>query len=136
MSQPSRQLIFSIVLCVVSSFAAGQTTYKCGNSYSETPCVDGKAVAAGDKRTDEQKREAETSTARAKEMAGELERDRLKREKQEALALKKAGSPAATQKVNRTPLKIQKPKLIKPPKPDKPTKVAKKKKARNSVAQP
>lgn len=122
MPQPACQFVFSVVLGLVSSVAAAQTTYKCGNAYSEEPCVDGNAVAAGDKRTDEQKREADGSTARAKEMAGELEKDRLKREKQEALASQKAGSPATAQKVSRTPFKILKPK------PTKPVTVAKKKK--------
>lgn len=122
MPQHACQFVFSVVLGVVSSVAAAQTTYKCGNAYSETPCVDGKAVAVGDKRSDDQKREADGATARAQVMAGKLEKDRLKRESEEALVSQKAGSPATAQKVSRTPLKIFKPK------PAKPVKFAKKKK--------
>lgn len=119
--------VFYVVLCAISTSTLAQTTYKCGNIYSETPCADGKVVATDDKRTDDQKRQADASTARAQAAAGELEKDRIAREKQEAMALKKANSPTKTEQVKRTPFKALKPKLVKPEKPAKAIKAAKKK---------
>jgi hypothetical protein len=138
MSQPARYLFFSGVLCVASSFAAGQTTYKCGNSYSETPCVDGKAVAAGDKRTDEQKREADETTSRQKKAAGQFETDRIAQEKREAKALREADAAVIVEKPKPEARKLSKLTLLKPPKPPKPpkpVKAAKKKKAAKPAAQ-
>jgi hypothetical protein len=129
MSQPTRQFAFSILLGVVSSFAAAQTPYKCGNSYSETPCVDGKPVVNQDLRTDEQKRQADETTIRQKKAAGRFERDRIAQEKRDAKALREADSAVIigekTEPAAGNPGKPGKPKLIKPPKPAKPAKPAK-----------
>ena len=137
MSQPTRQFAFSILLGFVSSVAAAQTTYKCGNAYSEEPCVDGKAVAAGDKRTDDQKRQADETTTRQRMAAGKFEKDRIAQEKRDAKALSEAGSavvvgkpkPEAREVSKLTPTK--RPKLPKQPKP---VKAAKKKNAAKPAA--
>jgi hypothetical protein len=128
MSQPTRQLVFSVALCVVSSFASAQTTYKCGNSYSETPCVGGTAMRQ-DLRTDEQKREADETTTRQKKAAVRFEKDRIAQEKRDAKALKEAGTAVIVGKKTEPPARmLGGPKFVKPSKPAKPTKAAKKKK--------
>jgi hypothetical protein len=140
MSQPTRQFAFSILLGVVSSFAAAQTPYKCGNSYSETPCVDGKPVVNQDLRTDEQKRQADETTIRQKKAAGRFERDRIAQEKRDAKALREADSAVIIGKKIKPPAReYGKQKLVKPPKPPKaakPVKAAKKKKADQPAAKP
>ena len=140
MSQAARQLALSIVLGLVSSVAAAQTTYKCGNTYSETPCVDGKAVTTDDKRTDEQKRQADETTIRQKKAAGRFEKDRIAQEKRDAKALREADKGAVIGKKAEPVVRKQgKPKFVKPPKPAKPAKpikAVKEKKAEKPAAKP
>jgi hypothetical protein len=90
MSQPTRQLVFSVALCVVSNFASAQATYKCGNSYSETPCANAVIVESRDDRTREQKLQAEASTKTNEKMVKKFASERTKREKKEAAANRKA----------------------------------------------
>lgn len=59
-----------------------QTVYRCGNSYSQTPCADGKAIPTDDSRTDAQRAAAREGLARDKKLAKELETDRRKEEAQ------------------------------------------------------
>jgi hypothetical protein len=65
---------------VVASQAAAQTTYRCGNSYSQQPCPGGSAVDASDSRTPEQRKAHELSTKNEKRAADTLEKNRLKDE--------------------------------------------------------
>lgn len=132
MSQIARQLVFSGMLCVISSVATAQATYKCGSAYSETPCVDGKALVNQDLRTEEQKRQADETTIRQKKAAGGFEKDRIAGEKQDAEALRKASSAVIIGKeAELVARKQSKSKLVKSPKSPKaakPVKAAKKKK--------
>lgn len=59
---------------------AAQTVYRCGNSYSESPCAGGKAVKVDDARTPEQQAKAKADHEEAKKSAKELERERLAEE--------------------------------------------------------
>jgi hypothetical protein len=59
---------------------AGAPVYRCGSSYSQTPCPGGKMVEATDPRSAAQRAEAARITAREKKLADALERDRLDRE--------------------------------------------------------
>ena len=61
--------------------AWAQTTYKCGNSYSQQPCPGGTVVDTADPRTSEQKKQAEQSIQRDAKLASELEKSRLQQEK-------------------------------------------------------
>ena len=137
MLQFIRPLFLSIVLSAVSSFTAAQTPYKCGNSYSQTPCADGKAVMNQDLRTEDQKRQADETTSRQKSAASGFENDRIAQEKRDAKALRDADKGATIGKKAEPVARLHpKPKLTKPPKPAKPVKAAKKKKAGNPVVQP
>jgi hypothetical protein len=127
--------IASLALCVISASAIAQTTYKCGNSYSETPCVDGKAVTTEDKRTDSQKSQADETNIRQRKAANKFEKDRIAQEKRDAKALRDAGpatiigkpGPEVRKQSKATQIKVPKP--IKAPKAAKPAKVSKKKPA-------
>ncbi|VTU40361.1 hypothetical protein H4CHR_05088 [Variovorax sp. PBS-H4] len=61
--------------------AAGTAAWRCGNTYSDQPCPDGKPLALGDTRGAGQKREADDSTREARIAGDRLERERLQQEK-------------------------------------------------------
>lgn len=65
---------------IVAAPAAAQTTYRCGNSYSQQPCPGGSAIDASDSRTPEQRKAHELSTKNEKRTADAMEKNRLKEE--------------------------------------------------------
>ncbi len=69
---------------VLGPFAIGQTIYKCGNVYGQSPCPDGVVVDANDSRTPAQKAQADAATALAARSADKLERERVSLEKPQA----------------------------------------------------
>lgn len=76
-----RNTIIFIALCVGGISATAQLpTYKCGNTYSQTPCTDGKTVNVDDSRTPLQKTQADADAARTGRIADKLEKERLQRE--------------------------------------------------------
>ena len=64
--------------------ASGQTIYKCGTVYSQSPCPGAVAVDASDGRTPAQKAEADANTTRAAKSAARMEKERLALEKSPA----------------------------------------------------
>lgn len=120
----------------VASFAAlmgnafAQPVFKCGNAYSETPCADGKPIAAQDLRTEAQKSQADETTIRQKTAASGFEKERIAQEKRDAKALKDAG-PAVIlgrpEKSNKASAvnPNKRPKTLKPAKPVKAAEAAK-----------
>jgi len=82
--------IFLVAACAVSTGAWGQKVYRCGASYSQTPCPDAVALDADDARSTTQKAQADRATARDVKTANTLEKTRLKEEEA-------ARSPSVTQ---------------------------------------
>ncbi len=77
---------FFIAACAISTGALAQKTiYRCGATYSQIPCAGGVAVEANDTRSKTDKNEADKATKRDMQQAREMEKTRLKEEK-EALA--------------------------------------------------
>ncbi len=117
---PVRTLVTIPACRLLASFAMGvllyaptayaQTTYRCGNTYSQSPCADGVAVDAQDKRTDAQKNQADATTARVNAAQKELETERLAREKREAAENRKAAVKSKATVVKITPIKPKPPK--------------------------
>jgi hypothetical protein len=64
--------------------ASAQPVYRCGNSYSQTPCAGAVEVPADDPRTEEQRAQARQGLASDKALAKDLE---ATRRKDDALAL-------------------------------------------------
>ncbi len=60
--------------------AATQTVYRCGNSYSQEPCVGGKALDASDPRSPAQKAQTDQATRRNASAAQEMEKARMSEE--------------------------------------------------------
>lgn len=80
--------IIIIAISVVSTWANAQKAYRCGNSYSQTPCADGKSLDLTDNRTAAQQKQAVAATANRAEEVAVLEKARLARERQELAAKK------------------------------------------------
>ena len=92
MRHPVLNAIFFIAACALSPWASAQNAYKCGNTYSQTPCPGAVPVAVDDSRTSAQQKQTDAATAMTSKAAGTLEKDRLAQEKRD-LAANKPASP-------------------------------------------
>ena len=79
-----------LVLLACASQGQAQPVYRCGQTYSQTPCPGAVSVDTNDARSKTQKQESQKATQRDKHLAQELEESR---KKEDALAL--AGSTPA-----------------------------------------
>jgi hypothetical protein len=74
-----------LLISLATSAASAQPVYRCGNTYSGTPCVGGAALAdASDTRSVAQRVEARRVAADERRLAAEMQRDRLADEQQAA----------------------------------------------------
>ena len=78
--------------------ASAQSVYRCGNSYSQTPCAGAVAVSTDDPRTDDQRAQAKQGLTSDKALAKDLEATRRKDESM-ALAQMKAAQSSQSKKV-------------------------------------
>jgi hypothetical protein len=76
----------ALLFVVASAHAA--PVYRCGNTYSQTPCPDGKIVEATDVRSAAQRAEARRVAADERRLAAQMKHDRLTEE----AAIKPAGA--------------------------------------------
>jgi hypothetical protein len=85
-------LLLGMLLACTSVFAAGpnERAYRCGNTYSQTPCPGGKEVETADARSKDQKAQADAANRRTQRLANEMEKSRLQREQREAAQRKAA----------------------------------------------
>jgi hypothetical protein len=90
----------ALLLCAAASGAAAQQVYRCGNSYSQTPCTGAVAVPTDDARTDEQRAAARQALASDKALAKDLE---TSRRKDEAMALAREKALASSAAVHKKP---------------------------------
>lgn len=65
-----------LMLCLAVS-ANAQPVYRCGSTYSQTPCPQGRIVEATDPRTAAQRAEARRTVADERRLAAEMRRERL-----------------------------------------------------------
>ena len=89
------KILFAIVIianCSIPTWSNAQNLYRCGNTYSQTPCDNGKAIDVTDSRTAAQQKQAAAANSNRMAQAGALEKERLAREKR-VLTTKKG--PAA-----------------------------------------
>ena len=89
-------LAFSASLFLITTGLCQAQTYRCGNSYSATPCPDGTAIDSSDPRTTAQQKAAIASTQRQQAQASALEKDRLKKEAAAQKETKQAQQPTST----------------------------------------
>jgi hypothetical protein len=83
-------LIVAIAAISLCTGLSAQTVYRCGNSYSQTPCPGGGTVDATDSRTPEQRKAHEASVKHEKRAGNTLEQTRLKEEAAAQRAAEKA----------------------------------------------
>jgi len=75
-----------IAVCALSTGASAQTTYKCGNSYSQLPCPGGVALDPRDGRDSSQKIQSDTATLRDARAAEARQAERLAQEQKDLRA--------------------------------------------------
>lgn len=72
----------ALLLSLMTSLAGAQSVYRCGNSYSESPCPEGGGmIDVSDPRSAEQRAEARRVAADERRLAADLQRERLADEK-------------------------------------------------------
>lgn len=120
--------IVFVAACALSTGATAQKVYKCGSTYSQTPCTDAVQVNADDARTAAQKKESEKATSRDMQAAKSMEKKRLAEEK------KAQASGKESAKVIEKISAAQAPKSEKPAKDEVRKGEAPKKKATKKVA--
>jgi hypothetical protein len=92
-----RRILNTIILiatCSLSTWASSQNVYRCGNTYSQTPCPSGKALDVTDTRTADQKKQTDAASANSAKAGDAMEKSRLAQEKRD-MAANKARPPAA-----------------------------------------
>ncbi len=115
----SAQIAFIFIAITLAATAAqGQNVYKCGNSYSQTPCVDGKTVDVSDPRSAAQKAEADATTRRGAKAADVMERSRLREEAQMRAANRAAAPKPAKAAAPKKTKKEKPPEYFIAPHPD------------------
>lgn len=83
-----------ISLCALSSRLQAQNIYKCGSSYSQTPCAGATTLSVDDARTEAQKQQTDAATRGDAKLAQSLAKDRIAQEKL-TMARSPAPQPAA-----------------------------------------
>ncbi|RZL67267.1 MAG: hypothetical protein EOP77_05360 [Variovorax sp.] len=89
--------IFLIASCAHLAPAAAQNAsgaWRCGNTYTDQPCKNGKPVDVDDRRSDADRRAADAATRGAEKRADELERSRVKLDRDVAERDRKAAADA------------------------------------------
>ena len=101
----------ALLFCMAALGAQAQAVYRCGNTYSSTPCPQGKVVEATDFRTAAQRAEARRLAADDQRLAADMRHERLVNQAMQkpALASSLSAIPAADTRlphaVARYPLK-------------------------------
>ena len=87
-------VLTSLAVLSICQSASAQQVYRCGSSYSQTPCTGAIAVPTEDARTDEQRLAAKQALASDKALAKDME---TSRRKDEAMALAREKALASSQ---------------------------------------
>jgi hypothetical protein len=81
-TRPLTVALIFVASCAMSMRASGQNVvYRCGSSYSQTPCAGGVVVEANDARSQADKAAADKATARDMKQANAMEKTRIREEK-------------------------------------------------------
>ena len=74
------RLSAAMLLALLAGAAPAQLIYRCGDSYSQTPCPGGRVLDSSDPRTAAQRAEAKRAAIKERQLAAKLERERLANE--------------------------------------------------------
>jgi len=83
----------ALLIVFVSAGVDAAPVYRCGNTYSQTPCPDGKIVEATDVRSAAQRAEARRVAADEHRLAAQMKHDRLAEE----AAIRPAGAASLSE---------------------------------------
>lgn len=111
----SKRCLFASIFIAVSAFtnwATAENVYKCGTTYSQSPCPGGKPVNVDDSRDPQQKKLKDDITQRDAELARDMEKGRLANEK--ALRDAEAKRPLTVTTPTEVVVVRKEPILIKP----------------------
>ena len=75
-----------VAACALSMGAAAQNVYKCGQTYSQTPCPDGVPVNVDDGRSAAQKAQSQAVARQDAKTADAMRKERLAQEKRDLAA--------------------------------------------------
>ena len=75
-----KRLAIALIVIAAAGGAHAQAIYRCGQTYSQKPCPDGKIIDSSDPRTAAQRAEAKRVAAREKQLAAKLELERKEKE--------------------------------------------------------
>ena len=78
----NRMRLAALLLTSGMMVVQAQPIYRCGSSYSQTPCASGQEIQASDARNTLQKQQTDDATRRDAALARSLEKERLAQEKQ------------------------------------------------------
>ena len=67
----------TLLLGLAALAASAQPVYRCANVYTQTPCPEGRIVDATDPRTAAQRAESQRVAAQEKQLAVDMQRERL-----------------------------------------------------------
>ncbi len=118
LQKPLPRLLLLVVLVLgappqAAAQAAGDTVYRCGNSYSSKPCPGGGPVDAADPRSPAQQREARQAAQRDAALARQMKADRLAAEREAAKGGAANVGPAAVKPPAKAASKPHKPGKVK-----------------------
>lgn len=122
MSQPRALAAWlSVVLLALCPGGRAETIFRCGNSYSQTPCAGAAQINVDDARDPARKKEVDDATQRDAKLAKELEQERLKAQ-QAASRPEQRRHEISAQVSRETPLAttLAAPTLLTPKRPVKP----------------
>jgi hypothetical protein len=80
MRKISKLILLGLAAAGCALPVAAQNVYRCGNSYSQQPCADGRLVAASDSRSASQKAQTDRAAKQDAKSAAAMEKARLKEE--------------------------------------------------------
>ena len=75
-----KRLAIALIVAGAACGAQAQAIYRCGQTYSQVPCPDGKIIDSSDPRSGAQRAEAKRAVAKEKQLAAKLERERRAKE--------------------------------------------------------
>lgn len=78
---PILTLFFTAMLGTLPVAGMGETIFRCGNSYSQTPCAGAAQINIDEARDPSRKQEVDAATRRDAKLANSLEQQRLQTEK-------------------------------------------------------
>lgn len=79
-----KRLAFAMIMGAAACAAQAQAIYRCGQTYSQTPCPDGRIIDSSDPRTAAQRVAAKRAAAKEKQLAAKMETERRAQESAQA----------------------------------------------------